>query len=503
MTRLGRQEPTFAVGPDIADARTADEAVELAATAGIVLLEWQVGQVRRIFGQRTDQEWVATRAGLAVPRQSGKGVVLEVVTLAKCVLLGERVLWTAHEVRTMQDSFTRFRSILAGVPALSALVRSARVANGQERILFTNGAEVKFSARSKSASRGLGFRTLIFDEAQELDYLTLGAIVPTLSGQGDERTQQIYTGTPPYSAKGEVFTDLRAAAYTGGDPRLSWSEWAPEETDVMDDPAVWAKTNPSLGSVIREDKIRDELAALQARPAVFRRERLGEWGRSGDEALALDGPQWGLGRVSLPVWGDRDTRYAYGGGRTQDGPRKPVLFLGVDSSFGAEMVTVVQAVPLPEGRVALDVLAADPGLEWVQPFLVDARSVSPRVVVAYDPLRVGDLAPDVQAAGIRDGSAVNGRRVQPATSRTLTLACDGLVRAVREGTVVHDDPRLDVAAGCAIRSNYDDGRGWKLVGSRGGDVHVLIAAALALQALRGWTPRRAGSGVDDQRAVVL
>ena len=56
---------------------------------------------------------------------------------------------------------------------------------------FTNGAEVKFSARSKSATRGLGFRTLIFDEAQELDYLTLGATVPTLSGQGDARTQRL------------------------------------------------------------------------------------------------------------------------------------------------------------------------------------------------------------------------------------------------------------------------------------------------------------------------
>lgn len=188
----GVQTPTFEVVPPIADRQTTEDAIELALAADVRLLPGQAEQVHRLLGLRADGEWAATRCGLVVPRQSGKGVILEVVVLAKTVLLGERVLWTANEVRTMQEAFQRFRAVLDATPALSALVKSARTANGQERIQFTNGAEVKFTARSKSA-RGLGFRTIVAGEAQELGYLTTGAMMPTLSGQGAEQKQLILT----------------------------------------------------------------------------------------------------------------------------------------------------------------------------------------------------------------------------------------------------------------------------------------------------------------------
>lgn len=243
----GVQEPTFERVPAIADASTADDAIDLVGLAGIELLPWQAEQVRRILGLDAAGEWAAPRVGLAVARQSGKGAVLEAVVLAKTVLLGERVLWTAHEVRTMAEAFTRFRALLDAHDSLRRTVKEIRASNGRENIVFTNGAEVRFSARSKSATRGLGFRTIIADEAQELDYLTLGAMLPTLSGQGTARTQLILTGTPPYSKAGEVFTDTRAAAIAGGDDRLAWAEWSASAEDATADERVWARTNPSLG----------------------------------------------------------------------------------------------------------------------------------------------------------------------------------------------------------------------------------------------------------------
>lgn len=492
-TLLGCPEPTFTVGPQVDDQQTADEAIELAAAAGIELLDWQEAQVRRILGQTKLEAWASTRVGLAVPRQNGKGTILEVVVLAKTVLLEERVLWTAHEVRTMQEAFARFRSILEGTPELSKLVKSIRAANGQEKIVFTNGAEVKFSARSKSAARGLGFRTLIFDEAQELEYLTLGAMVPTLSGQRDARTQQIMVGTPPYSRKGEVFADMRAAAHAGTDERLSWSEWSATPEDRLDDPQVWAKTNPSLGTIVREDKIRDEMSTLESRPDVFRRERLGEWGRSGDSAAALDAAAWSAGALPYDEWAGDDPAYVYGARRDEEG--SPAAFVGIDSSFGAEMVTSVRAHALDGGHIGLEVLQAAPGLEWVAEHARVVHEQHPRTVVVFDPLRVGDLGPDLAAAGLHDIPKLphNNKRIVPVSSRELTLACDALVRAVREGKVLHDDPRLDAAAAGATRSTFKDFTGWKFTGIDGADVHVLIAAALAVRGLLTWTPKRESS----------
>lgn len=478
------------MSPDVEDARTADEAIELASAAGINLLPWQAAEVRRILGQTAAEEWSTSRYGLAVPRQSGKGIILEVVTLAKAVLLGERVLWTAHEVRTMQEAFARFRAIFEATPSLAGLVKSARTANGQERMTFTNGAEVKFSARSKSATRGLGFRTIICDEAQELEYLTLGAMMPTLSGQGDARTQLILTGTPPYSRKGEVFADTRAAAYSGGNDRLAWAEWSCEPEDRLDDPAVWAKTNPSLGTVVREDKIIDELQALQARPDVFRRERLGEWGRSGDKALALDEAQWAAGAVPEDRWPARHTDFTRS--------RGTVRVLGVDTTFNAEMTTIVEAVPLEDDTVGLRVIDAAPGLEWVAGAVAKIRAESQITVVAFDPIRTGDLTPDLEAVKVRDAGMF--RCVVPVTSRDLTMSCDALVRANRESGMVHGDPRLDAAAAGATRSTFDDGKGWKLVGIDGADVSPMIAAALAVKSLRE-QPRE--KSTSERRAVFL
>lgn len=487
----GVQTPTFSVVPVVADPRTADEAIELAEAAGITLLPWQAAEVRTILGQTENQEWAASRYGLAVGRQNGKGVILEVVTLAKTVLLGERVLWTAHEVRTMQESFARFRAILEGTPALSAVVATIRTANGQEKVTFHNGSEVKFSARSKSATRGLGFRTIICDEAQELEYLTMGAMMPTLSGQGAARTQLILTGTPPYSRKGEVFADTRAAAYADGDDRLAWSEWSCDPEDLLNDPVVWAKTNPSLGTVIREDKIRDELQALQARPDVFRRERLGEWGRSGDAVLALDEPQWLAGSIPESEWPDRDWRYTR--------LRGPVRVFGIDCTYNAEMTTLLEAVPLDGYKVGLRVIDAAPGLEWIAGRMAELREGTSYVVVAFDPLRTGDLTADLQTAGVRDTEST--KRVIAVTSRGLTMACDGIVRANREGRLVHADPRLDAAAANITRSTFDDGKGWKLIGVDGADASPVIAGGLALQALSEQTPLSKPLG--ERRAVFL
>jgi predicted amidohydrolase YtcJ len=60
------------------------EAVELAASAGLVLDDWQQHVLVSALGERPDAlgTWAAFEVGLVVPRQCGKGGVLEARELA-------------------------------------------------------------------------------------------------------------------------------------------------------------------------------------------------------------------------------------------------------------------------------------------------------------------------------------------------------------------------------------------------------------------------------------
>lgn len=282
---------------------------------------------------------------------------------------------------------------------------------------------------------------------------------------------------------GGVVEAVEDPQQSGGDVLLARfaatrSEWSCDPTDDPTSRDVWAKTNPSMGVVVMKKKIDDEWETLKARPDVFRRERLGEWGRSGDHALALDEAQWAAGSVTeMPA---RSNLYQY-----SDGPTRVI---GVDTTFNAEWTTLTEAVPLEDGGWGLVVLDAAPGLDWITASVAALKEPGGDVIVCFDPLRTGDLTMDLRAAGLRDTE--HRRRIQSSSGRDLTLACDALLRANREGKLLHSDPRLDAAAGCATRSTFDDGRGWKLVATGGGDVSPLIGGALALRALQAIPPRK-------------
>ena len=91
---------------------------------------------------RRDGRWSAPRVGLDVARQNGKNAVIEIVELFKMVLLGRRILHTAHEVKTCRKAFSRLLEFFDNerqYPELRALVREIRRTNGQEAIVLRNG----------------------------------------------------------------------------------------------------------------------------------------------------------------------------------------------------------------------------------------------------------------------------------------------------------------------------------------------------------------------------
>lgn len=63
-----------------------------------MLDEWQRFALDCMLGERADGKWAAFETALIVPRQNGKGSVLEARELAGLFLFGEQlILHSAHE----------------------------------------------------------------------------------------------------------------------------------------------------------------------------------------------------------------------------------------------------------------------------------------------------------------------------------------------------------------------------------------------------------------------
>jgi hypothetical protein len=203
------------------------------------------------------------------------------------IVLGEKILHTAHEVKTARKAFLRLCSFFENprkYPELADLVRDIRKTNGQEAIILTNGGSVEFVARSKGSGRGFTVDVLVLDEAQELSDEAQEALLPTTSSAPLGNPQWIYTGTPPGpKAVGEVFTRLRADGVAGKDKRLSWHEWSLVGVVDLDDRANVAATNPAIGRRLNWDTPMAERAAMS--DEGFARERLGTMAMSAPSSL--------------------------------------------------------------------------------------------------------------------------------------------------------------------------------------------------------------------------
>lgn len=479
---LGRQEPRVQLEPK-RSARFDDggDACFLASKYGLTPDPWQEVVIASWLGRTPDDRQAAGRCGLAVPRQNGKNGILEVVELFKIVVLGRKVLHTAHEVKTARKAFLRLKSFFENErlwPELAALVQDIRQTNGQEAIVLTNGGSVEFVARSRGSGRGFTVDDLVLDEAQELTDEQLEALLPTISAAPSGDPQIIMTGTPPPpNADGAPFKRMRAAGVEGKDRRLSWHEWSPE---VLPDPKdrdglleAAAATNPALGRRLQMQVIEDELAQMSFEG--FMRERCGAWDSSAIGST-IDYASW-LGLSVPPAAAPREGVQAFA-----------VKF----STDGARVGCGVAVRPADGGPVhveALGVASAADGTAGLVSWLADRwRSVA--VIVVDGKAGAGDLVDALVDAG------VPARRVHVVTTDEAITAHSGFLRAVQEGDLTHlAQPGLDGQVRVAGKRKIGNagGWGWQAI-TPGGDVTALDAVTLARHAVTSSKRRRVGSG---------
>lgn len=495
---LGSQEPRVRLEPRRSEKWTdGDDACFLASSYGLTPDPWQALVVTSWLGRKADGMLASGRCGLAVPRQNGKNGVLEVVELFKIVVLGRRVLHTAHEVKTARKAFLRLKSFFENErlwPELAGLVKEIRQTNGQEAIVLNNGGSVEFVARSRGSGRGFTVDDLVLDEAQELNDEQLEALLPTISAAPSGDPQIIMTGTPPPpNADGAPFRRMRSTGVEGKDRRLSWHEWSPERApDPSDHAALMvcaAATNPALGLRLQVQVVEDELAQMSF--AGWMRERCGAWD---SDALGgvIDYPAW-LG-LSVP---------------TDEAPTDGVVAFAVKFSTDGERVGCGVA-RLPAGGVphveALGVSATSDGSAALVAWLVE-RWRGASLILVDGKAGAGDLVTELVTAG------VSRRRVRVVSVDEAITAHAAMLRAVQEGELTHlGQPGLDAQVRVAGKRKIGNagGWGWQSV-TPDGDVTALEAVTLARFAVMS-SRRKQSSGegrtasgnrsVGNRRAVV-
>ena len=457
----GVQVPSSRLSPRSVDSEDAEDAIVLGARYGLRPDPWQELVLRDWLGRGADGKWSAPKAALTVPRQNGKNALLEIRELFGIVILGEKWLHTAHEVKTARRHFIRLSSFFENprkYPELAALVQTIRKTNGQEAIVLTNGGSVDVSARSKGAARGFTVDCLAVDEAQELGEDALEALLPTISSGPLGNPQQIYTGTPPGPlASGEVFTRLRASARKGLDDRLSWLEWSMlrwaatlEDRDALnlDDRRLWAQANPSLAIRLHVDVAQDERNTLS--PEGFARERGGAWAPDNND-----------GDISAERWAD----LADG---TSVAPVK--IAVAFDVSIDRSHGSIALYGRRPDGIGHLELVEAREGVDWMVPRLIEIAGrnelAAPLCCDHRGP--AGGLVPDLEDAGVE---------VLAASAMQVNQACASLLDGMDVKQFRHTG-QAQLTAQVLQARKQPSGDAWRW-SRRGVDISGLYAITLA------------------------
>lgn len=456
----GSQEPRIQVEPQ-RYGTDGEDAARLMAAYSYELDPWQKTVVDCWLGKGKDGKYNVTSAGLSLPRQNGKNVCLEAREFYGLVINGEKILHTAHQVRTSKKSFRRLAEMFTDKrhPEVIDIVRNIRYTNGEESIELDNGGMIEFSARSRQAARGFdGISLVVYDEAQELTDDQVEAIMATLSASSTGTRQIIYSGTPPYSGcPGTVFRRRRSICNQDPGEFDCWHEWSVNADTISEinttDRSLWYMTNPAMGIRLTEQFTEEEQRTLGA--DGFARERLGWWSpiiaRQTD--FAIDSESWAACASTEPK---PEGKTAY----------------GVKFSADGSLVCLCGAVICSEkARISLiDIKPTALGVRWLAEWLNQRYGVGSCVVID------GRNGVDVLIDKISDVWRAKGSIIK--TSPKDVIAAAGmLIDGINERSITwyKGQDILEESATTSVKRPFSGGWGF------GGDNSTPIeACALAL-----------------------
>lgn len=417
------------------------------------------------------------RVLVIVGRQNGKTQVL--VILLAFWLFNDAIELCLGMSTTLPYAYKVMRKVRQLVDAARELDelharRWERQSNGERALETLEGARYEIAAANGNAGRSATVHRLAIDELRHHQtYEAWDAADGATTAVVDAQTWML---TNAGSARSIVLNDTRDLALEGGDPELGHFEWSAPENAETTDPLALAAANPDANRSgrIRLEALLVEAAAAQRaggeKLAGFRTEKMCITVKTLNPAV--NPIRWDACRWAGDLSAVR-TRVA----------------LCLDVAPDAQHATLAAAAVLPDGRVAVEIVAAWAGLDATARLRRElsgvVRRVRPRVVGWLPAGPAAELAADMRA---RPGSGWPPAGVELAEIRADTpAACMAFSSLVAAELIAQPgDPLLDAHTRGA--EPYYIGDVWVFMRRGRGHVDATYAAAGAVQLARSLPP---------------
>lgn len=421
------------------------EAIDLYNSTGRTAQEWQELLLYDLLARNDEDLYVHTKYGYSVPRRNGKN---EVVVIREMwgLVNGERILHTAHRTTTTHVAWERLYDLLE--KANIEIVSSYR-AYGKEHIKIKDGGVIEFRTRTSKGGLGEGFDLLVIDEAQEYQDDQESALKYVVSDSMNPQT--LFCGTPPTTvSSGTVFTKLRDNVLKGNVPNAGWAEWSVENQTDPNDKEAWYIANPSLGTILTERKIQDEIGNDII---DFNIQRLGLWIKYSLKS-EISKAEWDkLKILKKPTFKGR-------------------LFCGVKFGRDGQNVALSIAVKTTDDKIYLECINLKPireGDDWIIKFLQN-KNIEKVVIDGASGQKI--LTEELKALGVKN-------YILPTVGEIITA--NSMFEQGLNGTITHNNQPTftSIVTNCEKRAiGTNGGFGYKSLKVTN-DISVMDSAILA------------------------
>ena len=452
--------PRHATRRNPALATDGDQVRAVARALGTPLIPWQSYAADICGERRADGSYEYQVVIITVPRQTGKTTLIRALGTHRALVLGRDFFYTAQTGKDARERWMDLVKILRVNGALKDRV-TISLRGGSEQVAFLDGAAFRVFAPTPESLHGYTPPTVCIDEAfaqsAASGELLMGAIGPA---QITIREKQIIIVSTMGTAESVFLHDWIDRAL-GGMPRVAILDWgAGDDVDPYTAAGVEA-FHPGIGYVLN-GKVLEATDVLEQ----IERNSRAEYERAYANRRTLTTSHL----IPPDVW------HPLGDDELRPPADLRTVHLAYDVGLDRLSSTVTAHWRTPDGRPAVKIVKAGPGVTWLADAvddLVDRWRPASTVAVGNGPvLEV--------TAQLRD----RGRVVDELGERDFATASGAFLTMIETGGLVHDgSPVLEHSVtGLVTRPGAVDGVAFSRRHSVG-DSSAGIATAAGLWSL--------------------